>query len=58
MRWHKYKATNFQSRLRHFQSNLPLPAANLATDESQDKEPADDQPAPPDDSDNITSLLA
>ena len=58
MHWHKHKATNCKSRLRNFQSNQPLTAANLATDESPYEEPADNQPDRPDDSNGITSLLA
>ena len=57
MRWNKHKATNFKSRLRHFQSNPPLPAANLDNDELPDEEPAYDQPTPPNNSNDITSLL-
>ena len=58
MCWHKHKATDFKSRLRHLQSNPSLPAANLATDESPDGELVDDQPDPSNDSNDITSLLA
>ena len=56
MRWHKQKATDCKSHLRHWQSNPPLLAANLATDNSPDEESADNQPAPPDDSNDITSM--
>ena len=58
MRWHKQKATNCKSRPRHLKSNPPLPAENLANDNSPDEEPADDQPAPPDDINDSTSLLS
>ena len=57
MRWHTHKATDCKLRLHHLQSNPPLTAANSDTDESPDEEPANDQPAQPDDSNNITSLL-
>ena len=58
MRWHKHKATDCKPCLRHFKSNPPLPAAKLATDESPDEEPANDQLATPNDSNRINSLLA
>ena len=57
MRWHTHKATDCKLRLHHLQSNPPLTTANSDTDESPDEEPANDQPAQPDDSNNITSLL-
>ena len=58
MRWHKHKATNCKSRLRHVQSNASPPAANLAHDESPNKEPSADQPVSTNDGNDITSLLA
>ena len=33
MHWHKHKATDCKSRLRHLQSNASPPTANLANDE-------------------------
>ena len=58
MRWHKHKAADFKSRLRHVQSNASPPAANLANDESPNKEPSADQPVPTNDGNDTTSLLA
>ena len=58
MCWHNHKATDYKSRLRHFQLNPPLPAANLDTNESWDEEPSDDQPGPPNYIKDITSLLS
>ena len=42
MRWHKHKATDFKSRLCYVQSNASPPAANLANDESPNKESSAD----------------
>ena len=58
MSWHKHKATNCKSRLRHFQSTASPPAANLANDESPNKEPSANQPVLTNDGNDITSLLA
>ena len=55
---HTHKATDFKSRLHHVQSNALPPAANLTNNESPKKEPSADQPAPTDDGNDITSLLA
>ena len=57
MRWHTHKTTDCKSRLRHVQSNASPPEANLANDESPNKEPSSDQPVLTDDGNGITSLL-
>ena len=57
-RCHKHNATDCKSRLRHVQSNASPPAANLAHDESPNKESSADQPVLNDDSNDITSFLA
>ena len=58
MRWQKHKATDCKSRLRNVQSNASPPAANLAHEESPNKEPSAAPPVPTNDGNNITSLLA
>ena len=58
MRWHKHKAPNCKSRLRHLQSNASPPVANLANYESPNKEPSANQPVLNNDGNTITSLLA
>ena len=58
MRWHKHKATDCKPRLCHVQSNTLPPAANLAHDESPNKEPSANKTVPKDDGNGITFLLA
>ena len=58
MRWHKHKAADCKSRLRHVQSNASPPADILANDASPNKETSANQPVPTDDGNDITSLLA
>ena len=57
MCWHKHKATDCKSRLCYVQSNALPPAANLANDESPNKEPYANQPVLTDDGNGITFLL-
>ena len=58
MRWYTHKAIDCKSRLGHVQSNASPPAANLSSDESPKKEPSAEQPAPTNDGNDTTSLLA